>query len=394
MAALQYVHIPNYHAILFRRRFSDLALPGSLIPRLDSWLRGRGPRWDQKANTWVFPSGARIAFGYLEHAGDEERYQSTDFQFIGFDELTQHREQQYKYMFSRLRRTMDLKAAGVPLRMRGATNPGGPGHEWVKARFLRADLPEDRMFIPAKVRDNPSLDGEEYKKSFKHLDKVTRKRLEDGDWDILGDGAVDPSVLELCLLDSAMWSEGATFDKRGDFYIGYDVGRTKDLAVMWVMQAVRNQLLTRKVQVLHKTPFKIQKAVLKDEIKRLDPAMCCIDKGGIGMNIAEDLEFDFPNQVRGVQLNDSNMGKIGGALISSMEALEVRMPKAIHSDLLQDFSLVKRLEIKNGVPVLKTNRDGGSHADRFWAAALCRLAANGAITEEEVFQGAVPKGRG
>ena len=52
---------------------------------------------------------------------------------IGFDELTQFEEQQYVFLFSRLRRRADVD---FPLRMRAASNPGGIGHEWVKARFI------------------------------------------------------------------------------------------------------------------------------------------------------------------------------------------------------------------------------------------------------------------
>ena len=98
------------------------------------------------STSWRFPSGASLSFGYLDTEADKYRYQSAEYQFIGFDELTQFSESQYTYMFSRLRR---LKGSSVPLRMRGASNPGGYGHEWVKQRFITRRGEGGRIFIPA-----------------------------------------------------------------------------------------------------------------------------------------------------------------------------------------------------------------------------------------------------
>ncbi len=110
MAALQYVEIPGYAAIVFRRRLSDLMLPSGLIPVAHSWLTGHA-RWSGEEHTWHFPSGARLVFGYLDHVADMYRYQGAEFQFIGFDELTQFPEAPYRYLFSRLRGPSDPNAA-------------------------------------------------------------------------------------------------------------------------------------------------------------------------------------------------------------------------------------------------------------------------------------------
>jgi len=137
-------------------------------------------RWRDTEKTWHFPSGATVTFGYLERLGDEYRYQSSEFQFIAFDELTQFAETQYRYMFSRLRR---LGTTTIPLRMRAASNPGGPGHEWVRQRFIdKGRDVEGRVFIPATLDDNPHLDRESYVSSLMELDPLTRQRLLLGDW--------------------------------------------------------------------------------------------------------------------------------------------------------------------------------------------------------------------
>ena len=178
MAALQYVDVPGYAAILFRRTYADLSLPGALMSRSHEWLGGKA-KWRDSTKTWIFPSGATLSFGYLETEKDKYRYQSAEFQFIGFDELTQFTETQYRYLFSRLRR---LEGVDIPLRMRSASNPGGEGHEWVKQRFIVEGRSKGRPFVPAKLDDNPYLDHEEYIKSLNELDPITREQLLKGDW--------------------------------------------------------------------------------------------------------------------------------------------------------------------------------------------------------------------
>lgn len=177
MAALQYVHVPGYAALLLRRTYADLALPEAIMDRASDWLSPTDARWNGQDKRWTFPSGASLTFGYLDTDKDRYRYSSAAFQFIGFDELTQFPEPWYRFLFSRLRRS---KASDVPLRVRGATNPGNIGHEWVRRRFLTN--PGSPPFIAAKIFDNPSLDAASYLESLSELDPVTLQQLRDGIW--------------------------------------------------------------------------------------------------------------------------------------------------------------------------------------------------------------------
>ncbi|KKL61403.1 hypothetical protein LCGC14_2195640, partial [marine sediment metagenome] len=187
MAALMFVDVPGYSAMLFRRTYVDLALPDALMDRANNWLRGSGAHWYDKSKTWKFPSGATVSFGYMESENDRFRYQGAQCQFIGFDELTQFSETQYRYLFSRLRR---LEGSNVPLRMRSASNPGGRGHDWVKRRFISENNNPDRVFIPARISDNPALDQAEYEKALKQLDPTTCRQLMNGDWDVRPAGSM------------------------------------------------------------------------------------------------------------------------------------------------------------------------------------------------------------
>lgn len=179
MGALMYVDNPGYAALLLRRTYADLALPGALMDRSRAWLQGTAARWNERDKTWTFPSGATVSFGYLASESDKFRYQSAEFQYIGFDELTQFTETQYTYLFSRLRR---LIGSVVPLRMRTASNPGGEGHGWVYERFVVPGHAPSRLFLPAGLADNPHIDASAYRISLAELDDVTRAQLLDGAW--------------------------------------------------------------------------------------------------------------------------------------------------------------------------------------------------------------------
>jgi predicted phage terminase large subunit-like protein len=188
MAALQYVDEPGYNALLLRKTYKDLSLPEALMDRAQQWLGPTDARWREAIKTWEFPSGATLTFGYLAAERDKFSYRSAEFHFIGFDELTGFSESSYRFLFSRLRRK--ATALGLPIRMRSASNPGDIGHEWVKQRFLIEGPSRGRVFIPAKLEDNPHVDRDEYIKSLGELDPVTLRQLLHGDWEVRPAGPV------------------------------------------------------------------------------------------------------------------------------------------------------------------------------------------------------------
>ena len=180
MSALQYVDVPGYSAILFRRTYADLALPGAIMDRFLMWIGSEDDvRWNANTYTATFPSGARITFGYLNNSQDYLRYKGAEFQFIGMDEVTEIREADYRYLFSRLRRPASGPLAKVPLRMRAASNPAP---NWVRQRFIVEGKSEKRVFVPSFLQDNPGIDSESYRQSLQALDPIERRRLEEGDW--------------------------------------------------------------------------------------------------------------------------------------------------------------------------------------------------------------------
>lgn len=178
MAALAHVDVPGYAALLLRRTYPQLRQPGGLIPRSHEWLQGTAASWNEVEKRWTFPSGATLTFGHVQHETDRYNYQGGEYQFIGFDELTQFPEGVYLYMHSRTRR---VEGHPVTPRVRAASNPGGVGHDWVKARFVEPGDPA-RPFVPSRIEDNPHLDQDGYRRALGSLDEITRMQLEAGVW--------------------------------------------------------------------------------------------------------------------------------------------------------------------------------------------------------------------
>lgn len=197
-----------YQAILFRRTFPELER--SLIERSRVLYPRLGGQFNETKSLWRFQGGETVRFGHLQHEVDVEAHLGAAYQFIGFDELTTFTKSQYIRLLGRCR-----SASGVPCRVRGATNPGSTGHEWVFERwgawlnpeakvkaapgetvyFVNGDddiervvekgtpLSTSRCFIPAKLEDNPYLfDDGKYEAGLQNLDPVTRKQHRHGDW--------------------------------------------------------------------------------------------------------------------------------------------------------------------------------------------------------------------
>ena len=199
MDALSQIEVPNYAALLLRRSYQDLNQPGALMDRAREWLANTDARWSEIDHRWYFPGNSTLTFGYIKGPRDHFQFQSAEFHFVGFDELTQFPEYQYTYLHSRIRKPDYDPAlrhddpinllAKAPLKMRSASNPGDIGHEWVKRRFIDEDTRDPAtIFIPGLFTDNPHINIEEYDKRLSKLDPVTRNRLRRGDWDIQEEG--------------------------------------------------------------------------------------------------------------------------------------------------------------------------------------------------------------
>jgi hypothetical protein len=176
-----------------------------------------GIKWSERKSQWTTPRGGRLWMSYLDKDTDVMRYQGQAFNYVAFDELTQWQSPYgWNYMRSRLRSS----SKELGLYMRATTNPGGPGHSWVKKMFIdpapsntpfwatdietgetltypqghsRSGEPLfKRRFIPASLFDNPHLaESGDYEAMLLSLPEHQKKQLLEGNWDV-NEGAAFP----------------------------------------------------------------------------------------------------------------------------------------------------------------------------------------------------------
>jgi predicted phage terminase large subunit-like protein len=321
-AALQFVHVCSYRALLLRRSYSDLNLPEALIPMSHAWLEGTDAQWNGRLNEWSFPSGASLTFGYLDSDADKYRYQGAAFQFIGFDELTQFKESSYRYLFSRLRREKNTDA---PLRMRAATNPGGIGHDWVRKRFLE-QTDAARCFIPANLEDNPHLDADAYDLALQQLDAVTRRQLRHGDWIAHADGLFlrewfryfrlrhDGYDLGTAQIRFEDCSRFATVDVAGSEQSGAD--HDPDWTVVQVWDLADSGQLCLLDQWRGRVAIPDVEAVILRLIQQHEIPWIGVESAGIGLAVVQSLRR------RGIAVRAM---KANGSKVARSQAAQIRM---------------------------------------------------------------------
>ena len=190
--ALRYAHVPDYKAVIIRKTTSALA---ELIDNSHALYKLAYPsaKFNKSSNTWLFPSGAKISFWFLDDPRvDFEKFQGIQFQYIGFDELSQ---QDTPEGFHNVRTRGRSANTGIKPYVRATANPGS---QWVYELFIKDKEPMKPFimpgtennthpitmkFIPAKLEDNPHLDNDgSYRSVLESQDEMTRAQLLDGDW--------------------------------------------------------------------------------------------------------------------------------------------------------------------------------------------------------------------
>ncbi len=219
----------HFRVLLLRRTFKELESNHILEAQLEA--PEMGAECVPSLKIVRYPTGSTLQFGHCETAADAANYLSSEYDLIIFDELVTFEETQFLLISSRARSTKP----GVTPKVLAGTNPGGPQSHWVRMRFLdkNVDLeqfpdyrPEEWLFIPSKLEDNPYLDRA-YERKLLMLPPALRKAYRDGDWDIFP-GQYFPEwrkathVAALLIPPNAVW------------YRAVDGGFVKPAAILWI----------------------------------------------------------------------------------------------------------------------------------------------------------------
>lgn len=146
--------------VFFRREGVQLE---AAIARSKQIYGPLGAVWREQKKIWTFPNGATLKFRDLAGDAEAAKYQGHDYTDVFFEELTNWPSDGPILKLKAVLRS----GAGVPCQMHATANPGGPGHQWVKARYIdpapggwkiiRDETGAGRVYIPARLSDNALL---------------------------------------------------------------------------------------------------------------------------------------------------------------------------------------------------------------------------------------------
>jgi len=181
------------------------------------------------------------------------------------------------------------------------------------------------------------------------------------------------NLIEPCLYDPE--SEAFEFLALGDnetkpkrnYVYGVDIGRSKDETA--VVETFKENGITWCVKLTswQKTAFREQKERLLRILEQPGTQILAIDKGGIGMNLHEDLAFKHPAKVRGVQFAPAVKERLAKKMRIAFEEKKIRIPN--DPSLISHILSIKRSANKTNTFSYNANSDE-HHGDKFWALAL------------------------
>lgn len=228
-----------WRGIIFDKEFKNLS---DLVAQSKRFFKafGDGAKFHESASDykWVWPTGEELLLRHVKKLSDYESFHGHEYPFIGWNELTKHATPDlYDKLMSTNRSsfvpemhtpkvkndfgkvvydTPDGKPLQpIPLEVFSTTNPSGPGHNWVKQRFITiaprgtvvkstvrvfdprtqkdVDVTRTQVAIFGSYRENIYLTAE----YIAELDRLTetnenlRQAWLFGNWDVTAGGALD-----------------------------------------------------------------------------------------------------------------------------------------------------------------------------------------------------------
>ncbi len=201
---------PAWRGILFRKEYKELA---DVVTKSRKWFPRIFPkaRFHESLSSykWVWPDGEELLFRTAKRLSDYENYHGHEYPWIGWEELCNWADLK---LYLKMMSVCRSSHPDVPRKYRATTNPYGPGHNVVKARFI--DPAPAGHIITEIFRDKET--GQEFKRErvrihgniyenkillkadpqyLANLHAITDPNLKRawlyGDWDIVAGGAID-----------------------------------------------------------------------------------------------------------------------------------------------------------------------------------------------------------
>ncbi len=201
----------------------------------------------------------------------------------------------------------------------------------------------------------------------------------------------DVAFLEYGLIGGCEYAGGTNWQQRqnGPLYAGIDIGRKKDLTVLWVFEQLGDTLYTRHVERMQNMRKSDQEKIIWPWIEQCDRT--CIDATGLGIGWADDAQDKFGEfRVEAVTFTQRSKEAMAYPVRGAFEDKKLRIPydPKIRADLR---AVTKQVTSTGNVRFTAESTPDG-HADHFWALALAMQAASSPRAPIEFRSSGQPRG--
>lgn len=162
-------------------------------------------------------------------------------------------------------------------------------------------------------------------------------------------------------------------------YAGWDVGRRRDLSVVWFDEKVGDVTVTRGLLVMRNMPTTEQTDLVSRIMTRVH--RLCIDKTGMGLPILETMERAFYGKVEGIGFSQQTKETMATQLKRRLEERRCRLPETVLVNGKPDDQIVWQSvrSVRKTTTNLGLVRFDGAreydHVDIYWAKCLAAVAA-------------------
>ena len=185
----------DYRGLLLREATTELK---DVIAKSKKWFPRLfpGAKFNEQKSIWTFPDGETFWFNYARVIDDYDQYHGHEYPWIGWEELTNHPVPDVYLKLMSCNRSSNPK---IVSKYRATCNPSGPGHQWVKDRFINT-VKERRVYtdkdgmtrthIFVDLEDNKSLlEADPHYKakliSMTENNEMLRKAWVQASWDLV-----------------------------------------------------------------------------------------------------------------------------------------------------------------------------------------------------------------
>jgi hypothetical protein len=213
-----------WRGVIFDREYKNLE---DIIAKSLRWFYqfGDGVKFTAGGGggKWSWPTGEELVFRHIKRLSDYWKYHGHEYPFIGWNELTKYPTSELYDMMKSCNRSSfrpqdyprpdGTLLPEIPLEIHSTANPLGPGHGWVKRKWVdkaapgqlvrrttnvfnprtkeQIDVTRTQVRIFSSYRENIYLAPEYVADLANITDENKKKAWLDGDWNITAGGALD-----------------------------------------------------------------------------------------------------------------------------------------------------------------------------------------------------------